>query len=238
VLLDTIRGEAPFDRQEGPWPGRSELRFGWTLYDRREPERTAAVAAERLGDHLRRVPVHPTQVHRSELFVLTADRAAPRVPPVADGILTNRRDLLIGIGVADCVPLFIAAQGVSGLLHAGWRGALSGILPRALDLLEASLHVPRETARLLIGPCIKTCCFELSATVAALFPPHLRRQHDDRFYVDLPGAIVDQWLRHGGRPEHLARLDRCTVCSRPLLHSHRGRPARGRNLAYLYFESS
>jgi YfiH family protein len=233
--IETLRAEGPFARQESSWPGREDIRFGWTLLDRREPERPVGEAAIRLALHLDRVPVWLKQTHSNRIWIATPrDERAPAVPPQADGILTTRPDALVVVGVADCAPLFLVADNLLGVLHAGWRGVLGGILPNALEVCSEQFGSDPARLQALLGPCIGPCCFEVSASVAALFAPSVRRQHGDRYFVDMPGALLDQWLRHGGSPAHFQRQDRCTVCSRPLLHSFRRQRESGRNLAYLY----
>lgn len=236
ATIETLRDESPFDRQEGTWPGRSDLRFGWTLVDRRHPDRPAPETAIRLALKHHRIPAWVNQVHGDHIWIV--DRDSPvdhQAPETADGILTSRRDILAGVTVADCAPLFLAGDRVTGVLHAGWRGVLGGILPHAMELLSTRFGQDRSQTEVLLGPCIQACCFEVSSAVAMLFPGSVRRSSGGSHYVDLSGAILEQWLRHGGRMEHFHRQDRCSVCQRPLVHSHRRKPGAGRNFAYLYF---
>lgn len=236
--METLRSEAPFDRQEGLWPGRDDVRFGWTMLDRRTPDRSLGESAIRLALHLDRVPVWLKQTHSDHIWISeSGEEPGPTSPPWADGILTDRRDALIAVGVADCAPVFLVSESVFGVVHAGWRGVVGGILPHALELCYDRFRCEPAQVQALLGPCIGPCCFEVSASVAALFAPSLRRGRRGRHYIDMPGALLDQWLRHGGRADQFHRLDRCTVCSRPLLHSFRRQRQKGRNLAYLYHQA-
>jgi hypothetical protein len=237
--MDTLRGLEPFDRQEGRWPGREDLVFGWTLLDRNDPSRSVGESAFRLGEVLERTPVRVHQVHGDHLFI--AERGVqPSLdnPAAADGILTSRRDLIIGVSVADCAPLFLCFPGGIGVLHAGWRGVLGGILPRALEYINSIWDVSPDDVEIVLGPSIASCCFEVSPAVAALFPPQLRRARGERIFVDMPGALVEQWIRYGGAPEHFFRCDRCTFCTSPRMHSYRRDGKGGRNFAFLYYLNS
>jgi len=236
VSTETTRTGEGLDRQEAPWPGRSNLVFGWTLLERKHPQRTTAEISFRLGEALDRTPACLKQIHSADLHVIEPDTTISLVNlPRADGIVTRRRDLLIGVGVADCVPVFLTFPGGIAVLHAGWRGVVGGIVSRTLDYVAARWDINPDQLEVLIGPSIGPCCFEVSTAVAALFAPQHRRSHGGCLYIDLPGALMTQWLRGGGRPEQFMRADRCTVCGSPKLHSYRRDRTPGRNLAYLYF---
>lgn len=237
--VDTLRGFDPFDRQEGRWPGRDDLAFGWTLLDRNDPSRTVGESAFRLGEVFERTPVRVHQVHGDQVYIVERGaRFSLDHPTSADGILTTRRDLIIGVSVADCAPLFLRFPGGTGVLHAGWRGVLGGILPRALEHINSRWDISPDEVELILGPSIASCCFEVSPAVASLFPPQLRRTLDERLFVDLPGALIEQWIRFGGAPEHFFRSDRCTFCTSPRMHSYRRDGKGGRNFAYLYHPAS
>ncbi len=229
------REHEPLPLEELEWPGRAGLRLGWTLADTRVPARTARQAAEMLAAIRSLRAVVLRQVHSDRICLIDSQRGpGVALDPVGDGMITDRTDLLIGVSAADCAPLFLFADAWTAILHAGWRGVVQGILPHALELLQLRTGLGIEQMRLAIGPCIGPCCFEVSPAVASLFPASVRRLHGQRRTVDIPGAVIDQWLRCGGGMASLMRLDRCTVCSRPLMHSHRRDPGPGRNLAYLY----
>lgn len=235
VELTTHRDNNVGGRQEGHWPGRDELIFGWTLLHRTERSRTTAEIAFRVGETLDRTPVCLKQIHSTNLFLV--DQETPlslENLPRADGIITRRRDLVIGVSVADCIPVFLNFPGGIAVLHAGWRGVVGGILPEALQTLDHLWDISPDSVEALIGPSIGPCCFEVSGVVSALFPPQVRRTNQGRLYIDLPGALIEQWVRHGGRPELFHRADRCTKCGSPRMHSYRRDRSGGRNFAYLY----
>ena len=116
-------------------------RLGWTVFDPSEPERGTPVQAARLGELHRRQPVYLKQVHLTNCLVLRTGDPVPAEPVEADGILTDRRDLVAGVSAADCLPLFLVSPRVCGVLHAGWRGVLGGILPLAVLRLNHEFGV-------------------------------------------------------------------------------------------------
>lgn len=217
------------------WPGRPNVQFGWTLDDGREAGLPTPEICFRLADEAGRTPVCLRQVHGSRVLdFVPGPTPSLDAPPEGDGWLTSRHDILGGVSVADCAPVFLACEEGFGVLHAGWRGVVAGILPAAMAKIEAAWGTPAAGVELILGPCIGPCCFEVSGAVVALFPPHVRRRHGDRWHIDLPGTLLHQWLAAGGHPGRFRRADRCTVCAAPRLHSHRRAPGRGRNFAFLY----
>lgn len=124
-------------------------------------------AADAVAPGATLVTVH--QVHGTA--VIAADPAtSDAVRPRADGIVTSRRDVVLGILAADCAPVLFAdtAAGVVGAAHAGWRGALYGILPATIAAME-SLGARRERIAAAIGPCIAQASYEVTGTYLAPF---------------------------------------------------------------------
>jgi YfiH family protein len=88
----------------------------------------------------------------------------PGDAPVADGMVTDRPGLALGILTADCAPVLLADgdAGVIGAAHAGWRGALDGILGATIDLM-VQRGARRELICAAIGPCIAQESYEVGA---------------------------------------------------------------------------
>lgn len=154
--------------------------------------RARAAAAVAPGATL--VTLH--QVHSATVVV--ADPAAPRAH--ADGIVTDRRDLVLGILAADCAPVLFAdvAAGVVGAAHAGWKGALHDVLPATVAAMEA-LGARRERIAAAIGPCIGAASYEVQdAYMAAFvavdpaFARFFRAGRADHRYFDLEGFVAAQ----------------------------------------------
>jgi YfiH family protein len=104
------------------------------------------------------------QEHGTEVAV--ADRNwDPTNAPRADAMVTDRPGIAIGILTADCVPVLFAGETpdgrkVIGGAHAGWRGAISGVLDCTVDAME-NLGAARDTIRAAIGPCIGLKSYEV-----------------------------------------------------------------------------
>ena len=112
------------------------------------------------------VSVH--QVHSPEAIVVEEPFPAPR--PRADGMATRRPGLALAITTADCGPVLFAdpEAGVVGACHAGWRGALSGILAATLLAMEG-LGARRERTIAVLGPTIGPNAYEVGPEFVAQF---------------------------------------------------------------------
>ncbi|MCC6719946.1 MAG: peptidoglycan editing factor PgeF [Acetobacteraceae bacterium] len=104
-----------------------------------------------------------TQVHGAEVVRVEAPWA-PGQGPRADAAVTARPGIAIGIVTADCAPVLFAdpAAGVVGGAHAGWRGAVAGVLEATVAAMEA-LGARRERIAAAVGPCIGQASYEVAA---------------------------------------------------------------------------
>lgn len=110
------------------------------------------------------------QVHSADCVEITAP---PDRPPKADALVTDRPGLALSVLTADCAPVLFygeKADGapVIGAAHAGWKGALNGILPSTLRSMRA-LGAEPETVRACVGPCIAQASYEVSRGSKPLF---------------------------------------------------------------------
>jgi YfiH family protein len=108
--------------------------------------------------------------------------------PKADAMVTNRPGLTLGIITADCAPVLLADPdaAVIGAVHAGWRGALGGVLEAALAAM-AALGATSITAG--IGPCIRQESYEVGTDLRDAVIA--RARDDDRFFT--PGQREGRW---------------------------------------------
>jgi YfiH family protein len=139
-----------------------------------ENRQRLAAAADGLGDPTGWVWLD--QVHSS--VVVTA-RSPDDSAGVADAAVTAVAGLPVVAMVADCAPIALAAGRAVGVVHAGWRGLVAGVVEAAVTALRALDPAP-DTApvRALIGPCIRAERYEFGAAelddVAARLGPEVR----------------------------------------------------------------
>jgi YfiH family protein len=153
-------------------------------------------------------------------------RGAGFVDPIqavagVDGLVTSSRRVPVSVLVADCVPLalFAPRRGTLAVVHAGWRGVASGIVPAAVR----GVGEPHEV-RAAIGPCIGVDHYEVGEDVAravsaAVDAGAATRRFGGRLYLDLPGTVGIILQELGVRA--IERAAQCTACEPDRLFSHR-----------------
>jgi YfiH family protein len=166
-----------------------------------DPGRVAANrarAADRLGLPAPAL-VTLRQVHSADVLVVDAplpDGARPQ----ADGLVTRREGLALGILTADCAPVLLAdtAAGVIGAAHAGWRGAKAGVLGRTIGTMTG-LGAKSHRIAAAVGPCIGRASYEVGPEFRAAFVA------DDAAAADLfaPSDRVDHF--HFNLAEYVRR---------------------------------
>jgi len=135
------------------------------------------------------VGVH--QIHSADAVVINEPHTDA---PKADGMVTATAGIALGILTADCQPVLFADKtaGVIGAAHAGWKGALYGVLDATVDQMER-LGAARENITAVIGPSISQRNYEVGPEFRATFvdadPDNARfflSGQNDHFYFDLP----------------------------------------------------
>lgn len=155
------------------------------------------------------VNVH--QIHSADVITVTGPLTGP--VPQADGLVTATPGVALGVLAADCQPvLFADAQaGVIGAAHAGWKGALGGVLEATIDAMLA-LGATRTGIRAVIGPSISQRAYEVGPEFFDTFmdddPGNARffaQGEGDRMLFDLPAfglfrlrdaGVEAEWTRH------------------------------------------
>lgn len=172
------------------------------------------------------------QVHGAAVRSVTR----PGHEPGCDALLTRSPGLVLAAATADCMCLLYSAPGAVATAHAGWRGAAAGMPAAALRALCEAAGVAASGVRVCLGPCIRTCCYEVGPEVARRFPASVVRTKDERTHLDLPAAARAQLLEAGLPAEAFHDTGACTACDRGLYFSHRrdrGRTGRLWGLAAL-----
>jgi YfiH family protein len=169
------------------------------------------------------------QVHGTTVITATDPWQAGQ-GPAADGLVTNRPGLALGVITADCGPVLLhdAQAGVIGAVHAGWRGAAAGVLEAAVSAMAALGALPARISA-VVGPCIGADSYEVGpdlhdavlhslAGADAFFrlgrPP-------DRFQFDLAGYCLARLRNAGIVNAHTLGVDTCA--DEPRFFSHRRR---------------
>ena len=204
--------------------GPAELNLGFTDADEaervRENRRRFAEAVA--GDARPMVVVR--QVHGAAVLTGDAPMLAGdgRARFEGDGLVTADAGVLLGIQVADCVPVLVADTRlrVVGALHAGWRGTVAGIVGAGVARMQAEFGTRPEDLMAAVGPSIRACCYSVGDEVRERFgagfgyASELFTLRGDGMYLDLAEANRRQLMDAGVSAGAISVLAECTGCGR------------------------
>lgn len=166
----------------------------------------------------------PIQRHTDKVVILENDLR----PEIADAVITRRKGLLIGVQVADCVPilLFDERRSVIGAVHAGWRGTASQIIKKAIKRMIECFNSSPEDIRIALGPSIKRECYEVGREVKDAICDVMGEggycsPGNGKYYIDLPSINVLQAMSMGIGQENIWISDICTHCNPDDFYSYR-----------------
>jgi YfiH family protein len=202
--------------------------------------RSIALSTLAGGNDAKLVTLH--QIHSADAVCVDAPWSIDN-PPRADAMVTRTPGLALGILTADCAPVLLAdaESGVIGAAHAGWRGALSGVIESVIVAME-SLGAGRARIAAAIGPCISQKNYEVSDDFRRRFLD--AEPSSVRFFVsgarplhwqfDLEAYVRERLNRAG--IENVAALSACTYGRESeffsfRLNTHRGETDYGRQLS-------
>ncbi len=218
------------------------LNVGLGSGDEREAiQENRRLAVEAVAPGARLVTVH--QVHSPTAIAVTGpfpDDARPH----ADALVTDRPGLALGILTADCTPVLFAEPkaGVVGAAHAGWKGALGGVIAATVEAMEA-LGAGRDNIAAAVGPTIGRKSYEVDDAFFRRFADadaanehffSAGREGHHRF--DLEGYVVSRLADAGVTRIEALGLD--TYSNPDLFYSyrratHRGEPDYGRQISLI-----
>lgn len=180
------------------------------------------------------------QVHSPDVVIV--DRPVSGERPEADGQVTNKPGIVLGVLTADCGPVLFAdaKAGVIGAAHAGWKGAFDGVLENTIVAMEG-LGAHRENIVASLGPSIAQRNYEVGPEFYDRFmarnPDWARfftsSGKEGHYLFDLPNLTVSRLAKAGVRAEN---LDICTYADEDRFFSyrrttHRKEPDYGRQIS-------
>jgi polyphenol oxidase len=172
------------------------------------------------------------QVHGARVVVV--DRPGEHAGAEADAAVTAVPGCTLVVRSADCAPLVLEGERTAGVVHAGWRGLLAGVVEAAADAMH---RLGERPALARLGPCIRPGCYEFTG-------PELReltRRFGDavatRTMWGTPAFDLPEAMRVACADAGITRLQDdsgCTACDdRWFSHRARGDTARIATLAWL-----
>lgn len=164
-------------------------------------------------------PTFLKQIHSATIITIDED-----APCVGDGLLTHNPQQVLGIRIADCLPVYLYNEETMCIIHCGWRGILKGIARKARDLMGAYSFA--------LGACIGPECYEVKHDVAGRFGaqyPDAVFEQNGKYSLDLKKAVIQDL----NRTRLTADLALCTKCHPEYFFSYRRGDREKRNYALI-----
>ncbi|NOR32981.1 MAG: peptidoglycan editing factor PgeF [Sulfitobacter sp.] len=200
------------------------LNCGYGSSDQRE---IVQINRGRVADAMGVPDTHLIGVHQIHSATAVTVDGPLEEKPRADGMVTATPGIALSVLTADCQPVLFADPdaGVIGAAHAGWRGALDGVLLATVEAME-KLGAQRANISAVIGPCISQRAYEVGPEFIEDFlaeDPDFARYFangaDDRMQFDLPGFGLNR-LRAAG-VGHAEWTRHCTYADPDRFYSYR-----------------
>lgn len=125
------------------------------------------------------------QIHSDKVIYLDEGMDLAQLTP-ADALITHRKDVIIGVRTADCLPLLIYddEQEVVAAVHAGYKGLISGVIQNTLTIMTQRLGCSFENMYFALGPAISVANYEVGPEVIFEF----EKRYGKRFsHIKIPG---------------------------------------------------
>lgn len=166
----------------------------------------------------------PIQRHTDNIQVIRSDLDTR----IADSVITKRKGILIGVQVADCVPILFydSKRLLVGAVHTGWKGTASRITKKTIACMTQELGSSPADIKMAIGPSIKWRCYQVGVAVKeavcdATGEGDYYLKQDGRWYIDLASANHCQAISMGVSEENIWISSECTFCNPKDYHSYR-----------------
>ncbi len=156
------------------------------------------------------------QVHGIDVVTVESPWQRDRSPK-ADAMVTRVPGIALGILTADCAPVLFADDraGVIGACHAGWRGAVDGVVEATVAAMEA-LGATRSAIRAAVGPCIAQSSYQVGPEFRDRFiagdavnAAYFVEDDEGRYRFDLAGYVTGRLAAAGIGDPHWVGLDNC-----------------------------
>ena len=171
------------------------------------------------------------QIHSTRVAVFDSPvKAEVMAQGEGDALVTNQPQLLLVVRTADCVPVLLVDHkiGVIGAIHAGWRGAVGGIVPKPFRYAWNTLAQMRPTCMWLLvlrsAPVVMKSMPRWLNLCKPGYPDWLgvlQETTEGKAMLDLKKLIWHQILASGISEQQIERIEECTRCRDDLFFSYR-----------------
>ncbi|MBW6409813.1 peptidoglycan editing factor PgeF [Clostridium weizhouense] len=145
-----------------------------------------------------------------------------------DAIITNNKNVIIGVFTADCVPVILIdeVKKVLATVHSGWRGTFESITLKTIEKMKKDYNCESKNIKAYIGPHIRSCCYEVSEELKHKFIKKKKDINEKYLFngrnLNLELCIVNDLRNSGLLENNINTLGLCTYCNNDIkLYSYR-----------------
>lgn len=171
--------------------------------------------------------VYLKQIHSDKILKYEKNRKSIKNEE-GDAIITNEKNVIIGVFTADCVPVILVDEKneVIGAIHSGWRGTFDSITAKTIKKMKEEFNVDESSIKAYIGPHIRKCCYEVSEELKLNFIEKKKEISEEKLFnkrnLNLEACIVNDLISVGVKEQNINSINLCTYCSETVkLHSYR-----------------
>ena len=171
--------------------------------------------------------IYLKQIHSDKIFIHRCNNKSIK-DEEGDAIITNEKNVIIGVFTADCVPVILIDEenGVIAAIHSGWRGTFESITLKTIEKMKREFNTNEMKVKAYIGPHIRKCCYEVSEELKLKFIDKKKTIDEEKLFdennLNLEECIIDDLKTAGVQDYNINSLNLCTYCSDDIkLHSYR-----------------
>ena len=171
------------------------------------------------------------QVHGTDALVVDRPLTeSDQFPGGWDALVTDQPGVTVAVRTADCVPVLVhdPSRHVVAAIHAGWRGAVAGVVSRTITLMATRFGSTSSNLRVSIGPSAGSCCYEVDDLVldrlrrgVPEWESIIRDYREHKARLDLKALIRRQVEEQGVPALSVSAVNLCTICQDQLFYSYR-----------------
>ena len=205
----------------------AELNMGYTVNDNPDlVDKNHKLLSEATGIHYTKF-VFPKQTNGTNVAIVNS---ADDIFPDTDSLITNKKDIHIGIKTADCVPilLFDPEKKVIAAIHSGWNGTVKKISKKTIELMIEEFQVDPENLIAGIGPSIGPAVYEIGPDVIDLVKNSFPTNRVLNYLDNSDKALFDLWEANkivlidcGVLAKNIEIAEMCTYSNPELFYSAR-----------------
>lgn len=187
--------------------------------------------------------VYLKQIHSDKILVYKGDGESIK-DEEGDAIITNEKNVIIGVFTADCVPIILVDKEneVAAAIHSGWKGTFESITFKTVEKMKKEFGTNEKNIKAYIGAHIRKCCYEVSEELKQKFiEKKISIEEKELFQgrnLNLESCIIEDLKKAGISDNNINSINLCTYCSDGIkLHSYRkSQGAYGRMFAFVVLQ--